>query len=155
GISKIGLFIDSTEEDWNYLIDTNLKGTFNMTHSVLKHMMKFKSGSILNISSIWGVNGASCETVYSSTKGAIISFTKALAKEMGPSGIRVNALAPGIINTGMNNWLTEEEKAELTEDIPLCTMGDPMDIGNAAAFLCSDESRYITGQTLIVDGGFL
>lgn len=155
GISKIGLFIDTTEEEWGSLIDTNIKGTFNMTHSVLKYMLKSQSGSIVNISSIWGVSGASCESVYSATKGAILSFTKALAKEMGPSNIRINAVAPGVIKTEMNSWLNGDELNELIDSIPLGSMGDTLDIGNTVAFLCSDESKYITGQTLIVDGGFL
>lgn len=155
GISSVGLFIDSTEEERNRVVSTNLNGVFNMTHCVLSYMLKAGGGAIVNISSIWGVNGSSCESIYSATKGAVLSFTKAIAKEMGPSNVRVNAVAPGVINTKMNNWLSIEEKNELTSDIPLGIFGEPSDIGNTVAFLCSNESKYITGQTLIVDGGFL
>ncbi len=155
GISSVGLFIDSTEEERNRVVSTNLNGVFNMTHCVLSYMLKAGGGAIVNISSIWGVNGSSCESIYSATKGAVLSFTKAIAKEMGPSNIRVNAVAPGVINTKMNNWLSIEEKNELTSDIPLGIFGEPSDIGNTVAFLCSNDSKYITGQTLIVDGGFL
>ncbi len=155
GLSNIGLFIDTDEALWNRLIDVNIKGVFNMSKCVLDNMHKNRSGSIINISSIWGVNGASCESIYSATKGAINSFTKALAKEMGSSGIRVNAIAPGVINTGMNSWLSLEEEEELTNSIPMGHFGAPNDIGELAAFLCSDKANYINGQTIIVDGGLL
>ncbi|WP_163192700.1 elongation factor P 5-aminopentanone reductase [Clostridium thermarum] len=155
GQSKIGLFIDAKEDSWNDLIDINIKGIFNMTKPVLEYMLKSGGGTIVNISSIWGVNGASCESIYSATKGAIISFTKALAKEMGPSNIRVNAIAPGVIKTRMNQWLNNEEEEELLSNISLGRFGEPSDIGNLTAFLCSDESKYITGQTIVVDGGFI
>jgi 3-oxoacyl-[acyl-carrier protein] reductase len=155
GQSQIGLFIDAEEASWNKLIDVNIKGVFNMTQPVLKYMLKKGSGAIVNISSIWGVNGASCESIYSATKGAVISFTKALAKEMGPSNIRVNAIAPGVIKTAMNQWLSSEEEDELLCNISLGYLGEPSDIGNLTAFLCSDESKYITGQTIIADGGLL
>ncbi|SCN22343.1 3-oxoacyl-[acyl-carrier-protein] reductase FabG [Clostridium sp. N3C] len=155
GISNIGLFIDADEALWNRLIDVNIKGVFNMSKCVLSSMLKNHSGSILNISSIWGVNGASCESIYSATKGAINSFTKALAKEMGPSGIRVNAIAPGVINTGMNSWMSPEEEEELTNSIPMGCFGTPSDVGELAAFLCSEKAKYINGQTVIVDGGLL
>lgn len=155
GQSKIGLFIDTDEDIWNELLDVNIKGVFNMTKPVLNYMLKNGGGSIVNISSIWGVNGASCESIYSATKGAIISFTKALAKEMGPSNIRVNAIAPGVIKTTMNQWLSIEEEEELLANISLGRFGDPSDIGKLTAFLCSDESKYITGQTIVADGGFI
>jgi 3-oxoacyl-[acyl-carrier protein] reductase len=118
-------------------------------------MLKTGGGVIVNISSIWGVNGASCESIYSATKGAINSFTKALAKEMGPSNIRINAIAPGVIKTSMNQWLSTEEQSDLLANIPLGCFGEVSDIGNLTAFLCSDESKYITGQIIIADGGFL
>lgn len=155
GQSQTGLFIDAEEEQWNNLLDVNLKGIFNMTQPVLKCMLKKGSGSIVNVSSIWGVTGASCEAIYSATKGAIISFTKALAKEMGPSNIRVNAIAPGIIKTGMNQWLSEEEQEALSSEIPLGCFGDPSDVGSLTAFLCCEESKYITGQNIVIDGGYL
>lgn len=154
-LSNIGLFIDTDEALWNRLIDVNIKGVFNMSKCVLNYMLKNQSGRILNISSIWGVNGASCESIYSATKGAINSFTKALAKEMGPSGIRVNAIAPGVINTSMNSWLSQEEEEELKNSIPLGCFGGPNDVGELAAFLCSENANYINGQTILVDGGLL
>jgi len=155
GLSNIGLFIDADEVLWNRLIDVNIKGVFNMTKCVLNNMLKNGSGTILNISSIWGVNGASCESIYSATKGAINSFTKALAKEMGANGIRVNAIAPGVINTGMNSWLSSEEEEELTNSIPMGCFGAANDIGDLAAFLCSEKAKYINGQTIVVDGGLI
>ena len=155
GQSQVGLFIDTDEQVWSNLLDVNIKGVFNMTQPVIKNMLKNCGGAIVNISSIWGVSGASCEAVYSSTKGAIISFTKALAKEMGSSNIRINAIAPGVIRTEMNQWLTNEEQEELVTNIPLGCFGEAADIGNITAFLCSEESKYITGQTIVVDGGLL
>lgn len=153
GISTIGLFMDATPKDWDCMLDTNLKGVFNCTNCVVKHMISRKEGSIINISSIWGNEGASCEVLYSATKGGINSFTKALAKELGPSNIRVNAIAPGVIDTQMNKWLTSEEKQELVEEIPLSKFGTVEDIGKVAAFLASNDSKYITGQIITVDGG--
>lgn len=153
GISKIALFSDMNEKEWNEIIDINLKGVLNCTHNVLKCMISRKKGTIINISSMWGNCGASCETIYSASKGAINAFTKALAREMGPSGIRVNAIAPGVINTDMNNWLSEEEKSQLKDEIPLVSFGDVSDISKLAAFLSSDDSKYITGQIITVDGG--
>lgn len=153
GISKVGIFIDMNEEEWDKIINTNLKGTINCTHIVLKHMSSKKSGVIINISSMWGNIGASCEAIYSASKGAINSFTKSLAKEMGGSGIRVNAIAPGVIETDMNKWLSEDERQELVNDIPLLSFGDTSDIGRCVAFLASDDSKYITGQIITIDGG--
>ncbi|OPJ57535.1 elongation factor P 5-aminopentanone reductase [Clostridium oryzae] len=156
GISEIGLFIDYTPEMWSRMLDINVKGMFNMSHLALSAMLKNTDfSSIVNISSIWGNVGASCECIYSATKGAINSFTKALAKEMAPSKIRVNAVAPGVIDTSMNKWLSEEEKKELEEEIPLGYFGRPEDIANTVCFLCSKESEYMTGQILTVDGGFI
>ena len=153
GISKIGLFSDMNEEEWDQIIDTDIKGVLNCTHNVLKDMISRKKGTIINISSMWGNCGASCETVYSASKGAVNAFTKALAREMGPSGIRVNAIAPGVITTDMNKWLSEEEKSALKNEIPLMSFGDVSDISKLAAFLSSDDSKYITGQIITVDGG--
>lgn len=153
GISKVGIFIDMKEEEWNEIIDTNLKGTINCTHIVLKYMSNKKSGVIINISSMWGNIGASCEAIYSASKGAINSFTKALAKEMGGSGIRVNAIAPGVIDTDMNKWLSEDEREELINEIPLLSFGNVSDIGKCTAFLAADDSKYITGQIITIDGG--
>ena len=155
GISKVGLFIDMAEEDWNELIDIDLKGVINCSHYVLKYMLKQKRGSIINISSIWGNAGASCEAVYSAAKGAVNSFTKALAKELGPSNIRINAIAPGVIDTEMNAWLTEDERKSLLQEIPMMKFGSGEDIGKLAVFLASDMSKYITGQIVTVDGGMI
>lgn len=155
GVSKVGLFIDVKEEDWDYIVNTNLKGVFNCCHNLVPHMLSKDGGSIINISSMWGNVGASCEVIYSASKGGINSFTKALSKELGPSNIRVNAISPGVINTEMNSWLSEEEVSELKEDIPLCKFGECEDIGNTVVFLASDKSKYITGQIITVDGGML
>lgn len=155
GISQIKPFMDITESDWDAMIDTNLKGLFHCTQSALKYMIRQKYGSIVNISSIWGISGASCEVHYSTTKGGIISFTKALAKELGPSNIRINTVAPGVINTKMNNILSNEDKNELIYKTSLGRIGEPLDVAKTVLFLLSDNSSFVTGQTLTVDGGFL
>ena len=155
GISKVGLFIDMSEEDFDNMMDTNLKGVFNCSHNVLKYMLPKKMGSIINISSIWGSAGASCEVIYSASKGGINSFTQALAKELAPSNIRVNAIAPGVINTDMNKWLTNEERESLKQEIPMLRLGESGDIGALVRFLAGEESKYITGQIIKVDGGML
>ena len=152
--SKIGIFLDSTKEDIDELIGTNLLGAMYLTRNVLPHMLG-KEGVILNISSMWGEVGASCETLYSTSKGGINSFTKALAKEMAPSYIRVNAIAPGVIDTKMNSFLTKEDRNELENEIPMGRFGLAEEIGKVAVFLCSNESSYITGQILRVDGGMI
>lgn len=155
GISKVGLFIDMTEADWDNILNTNLKSMFNVSHNAVKYMLQRKSGNIINISSIWGNSGAACEVAYSASKGGVNQFTKSLAKELAPSNIRINAIAPGIINTEMNNWLSEDEKNSLLDEIPLGSFGSSDDIGKLAAFLCSDAAKYITGQIITIDGGFL
>lgn len=155
GISKVGLFIDMLEEDWDEIISTNLKGIFNTSHNAVKHMLFKKSGTIINISSIWGKVGAACEVIYSASKGGVDSFTKALAKELAPSNIRVNSIAPGVIETDMNSWLSEEEKKSLLDEIPMGCMGKTEDIAKLTAFLCSDRAKYITGQVIVVDGGLI
>lgn len=155
GISMVGLFCDEDEKDWSDMININLKGVFNCSHNVLKYMLPAKSGNIINISSIWGNCGASCEAVYSATKGGVNSFTKALGKELAPSKIRVNAIAPGVIETEMNHWLSEDEKRELKKEIPMDSFGKGEDIGKLVVFLASDDSQYITGQIITVDGGMI
>lgn len=155
GIAQIKPFIEITEEDWDRMMNVNLKGLFNCTQSVLRYMLPQKQGSIINISSIWGISGASCEVHYSTSKGGIIAFTKALAKELGPSKIRVNCIAPGVIDTRMNNILNKEERDDLIEDIPLMSIGKPQDVANAVLFLLSDKANFITGQVITVDGGFI
>lgn len=155
GISKVGLFCDMKEEDFDEIINTNLKGTFNCSHSALQYMLREKKGCLVNISSMWGQVGASCEVVYSASKGGIDAFTKALSKEVAPSNIRVNAISPGVIDTEMNKFLNEEEREMLKEDIPLGKFGEGKDIGRLVVFLASDASKYITGQIIRVDGGMI
>jgi len=155
GISKVGLFMDMKEEDWDSIMNTNLKGVFNCSHNVVQNMISEKSGCIINISSIWGNVGASCEVIYSASKGGINIFTKALAKELAPSNIRVNAIAPGVINTEMNQWLSKEEQDALMDEIPMMKMGEGEDIGKAVVFLAGEGAKYITGQVLTIDGGML
>ena len=154
GISKVGLFLDSSKDDIDNLISTNLLGTVYLSRHVLPHMLS-RGGSILNISSIWGETGASMEVLYSTTKGGINLFTKSLAKEMAPSKIRVNGIAPGVIDTKMNSFLSKEDRQNLEEEIPLGRFGLPEEIGRVAAFLCSEDASYITGEIIKVDGGFL
>ena len=155
GISTVGLFIDSDKELIDRMMSVNLMGPIYLTNHVVKYMMTRKSGTIVNISSIWGEAGASCEVLYSASKGGINLFTKALAKELAPSNIRVNAIAPGVIDTSMNLFLEEEEKRELEEEIPIGRFGKCDEIGKLAVFLCSDDSSYITGQIIRADGGFI
>lgn len=155
GISKTGLFIDMKEEEWNEIINVNLKGIFNVTQNVLKNMISRKSGTIINISSMWGEAGASCETIYSASKGGVNSFTKALSKELAPSNIRVNAIAPGVIDTDMNSWLSKDEREELTSEIPMERYGTIYEVGKTAVYLASDLSSYVTGKIITVDGGFI
>lgn len=155
GISKIGLLIDMQEEEISNILDVNLKGIINCSKYALEYMLPRKKGNIVNISSIWGNVGASCETVYSAAKGGINSFTKALAKEVGPSNIRVNGIAPGIIDTKMNSWLSNEERDILKNDIPLMGFGTGEDIGKLVVFLASESSKYITGQIITADGGMI
>lgn len=155
GISYIGLFMDATEEEIQRIVSTNLLGAMYLTKHVLKEMISRKNGNIINISSMWGEVGASCEVLYSTTKGGLNAFTKALAKEVAPSNIRVNCIAPGVIDTKMNSFLGEDEKKSLEEEIPLGRFGNPSEIGKLAVFLCSDDSSYITGQIIRADGGFI
>lgn len=154
-VSKVGLFIDMKEEDFDSLIDTNLKGIFNTCHNAVKYMLEKRSGSIINISSMWGQVGASCEVLYSASKGGVNSFTRALGKELATSGIRVNAIQPGVIDTEMNRWMSSEEKKALEEEIPMMKFGEGEDIAKLAVFLASNESKYITSQIITVDGGYL
>lgn len=154
GIARQQLFTDVTEADWGRMFDVNCTGMYRTAQAVLPGMLHRKSGSIVNISSIWGVVGASCEVPYSAAKGAVITFTQALAKELGPSGIRVNCVAPGVIETDMMAAFSAEDKALLAEETPLCRIGRPEDVAAAVCFLAGDDAAFITGQTLGVDGGF-
>lgn len=153
GIWRGGLITDLSLDTWNQLIETNLTGTFLMTRAFVPMMISQKSGNIINISSVWGIKGASCEAAYSATKGGINAFTTAMANELAPSGIRVNAIAPGVIDTDMNAGYSKEEMSKIIEDIPLGCLGSPADIGKALIGIVN--TPYITGQIITVDGGFL
>ena len=152
GISQIKLFTDITDEDWNKMVGVNLSGVFYMSRLVIPAMVRRKNGSIINISSVWGVHGASCEVHYSAVKAGVIGLTKGLSKELGPSNIRVNCIAPGVIDSRMNSHLNAEELAELMDSTPLCRIGTPDEIAHAARFF--EENKFTTGQILGVDGGF-
>lgn len=155
GIAEQALFSDISEEMWDRMFAVNVKGAYNCAQAVLPSMIHEKRGRIVNISSMWGISGASCEVHYSASKAAVIGFTRALAKELGPSGITVNCIAPGVIATEMNGRLSPETMAELKENTPLNRIGVPEDIAEAILFLASDRAAFITGQTLSVDGGFI
>ena len=153
GIAQTKLFTEITDEDWKDIIDTNLNSAFYCSREAVKNMIHNKSGLIINISSIWGITGASCEVAYSTSKAAINGFTKALAKELGPSNIRVNAIAPGIINTAMNSYLSKDELKNIKEEIPLEKIGDPVDIAKCVKWLIEDN--YTTGQIISINGGWI
>lgn len=152
GISQTKLFTDITDEDWQNMINTNLNSAFYMCQEVVPNMIHNKKGSIINISSIWGITGASCEVHYSVAKAGVDALSKALAKELGPSGIRVNSIAPGIIDTDMNKHLNEEEIKEIEDEIPLCKIGNVHDIAKCVKWLIEDE--YTTGQVISINGGW-
>ena len=153
GISQIKLFTDITDEDWNNMMQTNLNSVFYCTQEVLPIMIQNKSGCIINISSIWGITGASCEVSYSVAKAGIDGMTKALAKELGPSNIRINSIAPGIIDTDMNKEYTKEEIEEIKKEIPLGKIGKTIDVARCVNWLIEDE--YTTGQIISPNGGWL
>ena len=152
GISQIKEFTQITDEDWNKMINTNLNSVFYMTQEACKNMIHNKKGCIINISSIWGVVGASCEVHYSVSKAGIDAMTKSLAKEMGPSNIRINSIAPGIINTEMNRNLSKEEINNIKEEIPLEKIGKAQDIEKCVEWLIEDQ--YTTGQVISINGGW-
>ena len=154
GISYIGLLQDMKMGDIRKQISVNLFGAVICSQEAARRMVSKKSGAIINIASMWGEVGASCEAVYSATKAGLIGFTKALAKELGPSGIRVNCVSPGVIRTDMNRELDVETLDELAQDTPLLRIGTPEDVAKAVAFLAREESSFITGQILPVNGGF-
>jgi 3-oxoacyl-[acyl-carrier protein] reductase len=154
GISVSGLFTD-TARDWRRVFETNVGGVINCCDAAIPHMVRQKSGCIITLSSIWGVTGASCEALYSASKSAVIGLTKSLAKELAPSGIRVNCVAPGVIDTDMNNSLTRADIDALRDVTPLGTIGTPNDVAAAIRFLASDGAGFITGQVLSPNGGIL
>lgn len=155
GIAQQKLFTDLTEADWDRMFDVDVKGVFHCCQCALPHMIHEKRGKIINISSMWGQVGASCETHYSAAKAAVIGLTRALAKELGPSGIQVNCIAPGVIATEMNANLSEETLAALRDETPLGVLGAPRDIAQAVRFLAGSGSDFITGQVLGVNGGMV
>ena len=155
GIAGFKLFTDITDEDWAQMIGTNLTGVFNCSRAAAKYMINAKSGSIVNISSMWGQVGASCEVHYSASKAGVIGLTQALAKELAPSNVRVNCICPGVIKTDMLKDISEETIDSLVDETPIGRIGTPKDIADSVAFLCSDGASFITGQVLGVNGGFV
>lgn len=155
GIAEQKLFTEITEKDWKLMFDINVHGMFNCTHHVVKDMIKNHSGKIINISSMWGVTGGACEVHYSASKAAVIGFTKALAKELGPSGVQVNCVAPGLIDTKMNSNIFECDIKNLIENTPCSRIGTVQDVSNIVLFLASSESDFITGEVININGGFL
>ena len=155
GIAQQDLFQDTGEALWRRLFAVNVDGAYHTIQAALPHMLHEKRGSIVNISSIWGLRGASCEVAYSATKAAVIGLTRSLAMELAPSGIRVNCVAPGVIRTDMVEALGEETMESLKEETPMGRLGTPEDIASAVAFLAGDGAGFITGQVLTADGGFV
>lgn len=154
GITQQKLLTDTTDEDWRRMMGVHVDGAFYLCREALPSMLANRRGCILNIASVWGVCGASCEVAYSAAKAGLIGLTKSLAKEVGLSGVRVNAIAPGVIDTPMNAMHDAATMQALCEEIPLGRIGLPEEVAHAAVFLASDRAAYITGQTLGVDGGF-
>ncbi|WP_294413784.1 3-oxoacyl-ACP reductase FabG [uncultured Ruminococcus sp.] len=155
GVSDVDLFTSISQDSADKILNINLKGAMNCARAALPYMINEKSGNIINISSMWGQCGASCEVDYSASKAGMIGFTKALAKEVAPSGIRVNCVSPGFIITEMNSRFSDEDLELIKEDIPLGIFGEPRHIADAVAFLASESAEYITGQVLAVNGGMV
>ena len=153
GISHVGLISQISPAEWDRLFAVNVKGIYNTVRAVLPAMLQKQDGAIVNLSSMWGQAGASCEAAYSATKGAVLSLTQALARELGPSGIRVNAVSPGVIDTEMNAHLSPADKAALAAETPLERVGTPEEVAEAILYLA--QARFVTGQNLPVNGGFL
>lgn len=154
GIASYGLFQDLSDEAWQRILNVNIGGVRSCVNAVLPAMLRAQRGSIVTIGSIWGEVGASCEAAYSATKGAVHALTQALSKELGPSGIRVNCVSPGVIETDMIAHFSQDDLQAMAEETALGRIGTPEDVANAVHFLCSDEASYITGQILSVGGGF-
>ena len=144
---------DTTDADWQKVVNVNLGAAFYVTKAALLAMITRKSGKIVNISSMWGLTGASCEAAYSAAKAGLIGWTKALAKEVGPSGIHVNCVAPGLIDTEMNANLSDADRCAIIDETPLCRIGTPQDVADAVLFFASPQASFITGEVLRVDGG--
>lgn len=154
GIAQYGLLTDTGEEAWHRLLEVNLSGVYRCCRAAIPAMVHEKAGNIVLVSSVWGICGASCEAAYSATKAAVIGLTKSLAKELGPSGIRVNCVAPGVIDTDMLSQFDRADRAALAAQTPLGRLGRPEDVAEVVAFLSSDRSGFLTGQVIGVDGGF-
>ena len=155
GIAHVGLLTDMTDDEWRRLIDTDLSGTFYCSREALSDMIRAHSGVIVNIASMWGEVGASCEAAYSAAKAGVIGLTKALAKEVGPSGVRVNAVSPGVVMTDMMAGFSDDDVAALKDETALTSLGSPENIADAVLFLASEKARFITGQVLSVNGGMV
>lgn len=155
GVSCDALFCDTTPDRWERVFQVNVKGAYSASRCVLPGMIRRGGGVIINVSSVWGIYGGSCEVAYSASKAALIGLTKALAREAGPSGVRVNCVAPGVIDTDMNAKLTDDERAALIDQTPLSRIGTPEDVARAIFFLASPDAAFITGHVLGVDGGFV
>lgn len=154
GIAGFSLFTDITDEDWKHMLDTNLTSAFILSREAAKIMVSQKSGKIINVGSVWGRMGASCEVHYSASKAGLRGLTQALAKELGPSGITVNCVEPGVIDTDMNSMLDENTMKELADATPLCRIGKAEEVAEVIGFLTSDGASFITGACIPVDGGF-
>lgn len=155
GIAQIKMFQDISEQDWDDMFNVNIKSMYISVKTFMSDMIEKKCGRIINISSIWGETGGSCEVHYSASKAAVIGFTKALAKELGPSGITVNCISPGVIETDMNKNIDDEEMEILKEETPLCRLGSVKDVANTVLFAASDEAGFITGSVIGVNGGLV
>ena len=155
GVAHIGLFTDMTDAEWDALFAVNVRSVFSVTKAVLPGMISRQTGAVVNVSSMWGEVGASCEVAYSATKAAIIGLTKALAKEVGPSGVRVNCVTPGVIDTDMNAQLTDEDRAALAEETPLGRIGEADEVARTILYLCGEGASFITGQVIGVSGGLV
>lgn len=155
GIDFYGTFEQTVPEIWDSVISTDLTGVYNVTYAALPELKNSACGRIINISSVWGINGAACEVAYSAAKAGITGFTKALAKELGPSGITVNCVAPGYIDTEMNARFDEETVRNIIDRTPLCRIGTPFDAAEAVLWLASEQASFITGQVIGADGGFM
>ena len=155
GIAHIALFTDMTEEAWDRIFAVNVRSAFSVTKAVLPGMISRQNGAIVSVSSMWGEVGASCEVAYSATKAALIGLTKALAKEVGPSGVRVNCVTPGVIDTDMNAQLTDDDRAALSDETPLGRIGSAEEVAKTILFLCGEAASFITGQIIGVSGGLV